>query len=210
MCTCTDRSLVFFYTFMVAFDSFPSNLTSSDNDVSDLQHIHGILQDRSKVSVGGHHHVSNVTLQLVECPKVTWKNLTQLIQQTWRSPTMEENLNKVLRKNLVTKGSYLKAPWTQERNLAKLCQIRIFLQPRFPWNKGSHFPSSATFWGPRSCEVCSNQSCLYVDRKYQLSSGESWDFMSAIYGLPTNECMWFPWQSRVYIYMCKYSIPIYI
>ncbi len=23
----------------------------------------------------------------------------------------------------------------------------IFHQPRFPWNKGSHFPSSATFWG---------------------------------------------------------------
>ena len=26
-------------------------------------------------------------------------------------------------------------------------QIIIFHQPRFPWNKGSHFPSLATIWG---------------------------------------------------------------
>ena len=32
-------------------------------------------------------------------------------------------------------------------------QTIIFHQPRFPWNKGSHFPSSATFWGPRSCII---------------------------------------------------------
>ena len=30
----------------------------------------------------------------------------------------------------------------------------IFHQPRFPWNKGSHFPYSTTIWGPRDpCEV---------------------------------------------------------
>ncbi len=102
------------------------------------------------------------------------------------------------KKKLGYKRKLFKSPMNTRK---KSGQIIIFLQPRFPWNKGSHFPSSATFWGPRSCEMCSNQSCLYVDRKYQLSSGESWDFMSAIYGLPTNECMWFPWQSRVYIYV---------
>ena len=32
-------------------------------------------------------------------------------------------------------------------------QIIIFHQPGFSWNKGSHFPSLATFWVPRSCEV---------------------------------------------------------
>ncbi len=33
-------------------------------------------------------------------------------------------------------------------------QIVIFHQPRFPWNKGSHFPSQTVpFGGPRSCEV---------------------------------------------------------
>ncbi len=42
----------------------------------------------------------------------------------------------------------------------------IFHQPRFPWNKGSHFPSSATLWGPRSCEVDIIRSDLDTDHQY--------------------------------------------
>ena len=34
-----------------------------------------------------------------------------------------------------------------------LAKRNIFHQPRFPWNKGSHFPLSATFCGENSCEV---------------------------------------------------------
>ncbi len=48
-----------------------------------------------------------------------------------------------------------KVCWNDCRQKEKILsdQNIIFHQPRFPWNKGSHFPSSATFWGPRSCEV---------------------------------------------------------
>lgn len=91
ICMCTHPLIVqlFFLNipggiWLISFQS-----PSSDNDVSHLQHIHGILQDRSKVGVGRHDHVSNVTLQLVGV-----KNLTQLInkhrdhrpcKKTWQS-----------------------------------------------------------------------------------------------------------------------------
>ena len=55
------------------------------------------------------------------------------------------------KKHIPPKGKIWKKKHLQECLGKGICSgqigIIIFHQPRFPWNKGSHFPFSAAFWG---------------------------------------------------------------
>ena len=78
----------------------------------------------------------------------------------WVQPLTILNLEKVVRKpsskkwwwKRTSRDTSMGSVWNNRFNQFWPNGI-LFHQPRFPWNRGFHFPSSATFWWPRSCEV---------------------------------------------------------
>ena len=80
----------------------------------------------------------------------------------------------------------------------------IFLEPRFHWNKGSHFPFSATFWGPRHpCEVAiiwPDVRILDLPPTQDVSHRQDCTFMLGDASRPSFcHCYWVEGISNVYI-----------
>ena len=56
-------------------------------------------------------------------------------------------------KKTIPSNKHMAAGWNIHHFAIDVFLVWRFGEGRFPWNEGSHFPSVATFWGPRSCEV---------------------------------------------------------
>ena len=95
---------------------------------------------------------STLCISLRYNPPIQWRDRRPGFHKTQQSdPTNFQsclNTNKNLRNQC--------SPWFPAKKLQVHIsgQIIIFHQPRFPWNKGSHFPSKTLPFGEnRSCEV---------------------------------------------------------